>query len=182
VTLIAEVVAKLEATGVAYALIGAAALALRGASRATEDVDLLVVDAAVLSESFWADLRSSGARCAARRGDAQDPLAGVVRCEVPGQRTVDVIVGKARWQSELLERAVELEVAFAGRRLPVAQPADLVLLKLYAGGPQDAWDIHQLLAGPDGPSVRREVEARLPSLPLETQRLWARFGADPSGG
>jgi hypothetical protein len=25
----------------------------------------------------------------------------------------------------------------------------VILLKLYAGGPQDAWDIEQLLGGPD---------------------------------
>lgn len=62
----------------------------------------------------------------------------------------------------------------AGRR---PSPADLVLLKLYAGGPQDAWDIVQLRAGDDAGTVAREVEQRRPSLPLECRALWARIRA-----
>ena len=64
-----------------------------------------------------------------------------------GQRPVDLLVGRHRWQHRLLDRA-EPAVS-GGTPLPTALARDLVLLKLFAGGSQDAWDIEQLLAGPD---------------------------------
>src|SRR5437870_1654524 len=78
-------------------------------------------------------------------------VAGVVRCRVAGERDVDVIVGKHAWQAEILTRAAPIRRG--GRDLPTAEVADLILLKLYAGGSQDRWDIEQLLAGPDDRSV-----------------------------
>jgi hypothetical protein len=59
--------------------------------------------------------------------------------------------------------------------LPVISPADLILLKLYAGGSQDGWDIEQLLAGDSRLALVEEVEARLDRLPAECRRLWARI-------
>ena len=53
---------------------------------------------------------------------------------------------------------------------PVARAADLILLKLYAGGPQDVWDIDQLL-DVDG-TLAAEVEAGLRWLPAECASLW----------
>jgi hypothetical protein len=45
-----------------------------------------------------------------------------------------------------------------------------VLLKLYAGGAQDAWDIAQLLDA--SPAIEAQVEASLVELPAECARLW----------
>jgi len=59
--------------------------------------------------------------------------------------------------------------------LPVVGSADLVLLKLYAGGSQDFWDIEQLPARDDRQSLVREVEPRLGLLPRECGRAWARI-------
>lgn len=56
-----------------------------------------------------------------------------------------------------------------------AAPADLVLLKLYAGGPQDAWDIAQLLDA--APAIEPLVEASLGGLPAECAALWRRIRA-----
>ena len=53
-------------------------------------------------------------------------------------------------------------------------PADLILLKLYANGPQDAWDVEQLLASGDRAGLVAAVEAALPALPEDSRRLWAR--------
>jgi hypothetical protein len=66
-------------------------------------------------------------------------------------------------------------VAIEGVEVPVAAPADLILMKLYAGGSQDMWDVEQLLAGPEGLTARAEVEATLGTLPLECRRLWERI-------
>ena len=62
-----------------------------------------------------------------------------------------------------------------GVPVPVASRPDLILLKLYAGGPQDAWDIEQLLACEERSAVIREVERHLEALPEECRALWARL-------
>jgi hypothetical protein len=56
--------------------------------------------------------------------------------------------------------------------LPILRAADLILLKLYAGGPQDRWDIAQLLASGDHGALIEEIELRLPDLPPEAAALW----------
>ena len=49
-----------------------------------------------------------------------------------------------------------------------------MLPKLFAGGPQDLWDVAQLLGGDDASASATDVEHRLPSLPADSARLWAR--------
>jgi hypothetical protein len=57
--------------------------------------------------------------------------------------------------------------------VPVVQARDLVLLKLYAGGPQDAWDIQRLLAASESnDGLREEVEADVSVLPRRCIDLW----------
>lgn len=172
-SLLVDVVGQLEKSGIRCALIGAEALSLRGASRSTLDRDLLTTDPRSLAEALWAPLRISGSRCKIRRGDAEDPLAGVVRFTAEGERPVDLIVGRQIWQTRILERAEFLDLGELS--LPVPRAADLVLLKLYAGGGQDAWDIAQLLAGEGRAPLVAEVEMRLDELPPEARLLWNRI-------
>lgn len=168
--LLDRVLAALEEARVPCALIGAAALAVHGISRSTLDLDLLVTDTRVLDPAFWPAIQANGAVVEIRAGDAADPLAGVVRCRASGQRDVDVVVGRHAWQTELLQRAQPMPRR--GRALPTARAEDLILLKLYAGGSQDRWDIEQLLDAPDRDRLVASVDARLPSLPPSAQRMW----------
>jgi hypothetical protein len=161
---------------VAFALIGASALAIHGVSRSTLDVDLLVVDGRVLAGPFWSTLDPAVDRDI-RTGDAEDPLAGVVRLRAAGDRDVDIVVGRSQWQSDAIARAGAVE--YAGLTLPVVDAADLVLMKLYAGGSQDRWDIDQLLAGDDRAGLVSEVETRLVHLPTEARRLWTHWRKGP---
>lgn len=169
--LVQRVSALLSRRAIDHALIGAAALAAHGVARATVDVDLLATDPGCLDERLWEELRSEGVAVEVRRGDETDPLLGVVRIVSKGHPPVDLIAGRPAWQRALLDRARPLRIG--GSMVPVVEPADLVLLKLYAGGPQDAWDIDQLLDV--NPAVAAEVEAWLPSLPEECARLWRRI-------
>jgi hypothetical protein len=58
----------------------------------------------------------------------------------------------------------------------VAGPAGLVLLKLYAGGPKDAWDIQALLESHDlSGDIKSEVSRAVSQLPVESRQLWARL-------
>jgi hypothetical protein len=170
---LAAATATLEAAEIAYALIGAAALAVHGISRSTFDLDLLAVDRGCLAPALWTGLEQRGIAIEIRRGDVDDPLAGIVRFSAAGAQPVDLVVGRSSWQRDTLARAGRARVG--NLEIPVLQPSDLVLLKLYAGGPQDAWDIEQLLCGAERDALIREVENHLTELPAPATTLWRRI-------
>ncbi len=172
-SLLAEVVRRLQHAEIRCALIGAEALSLRAASRSTLDRDLLTTDLRSLDSALWKPLIDSGIHCDVRRGDAEDPLAGVVRIAAAGERPVDLIVGRYAWQTRILERAEMLDLGDVV--LPVPRASDLILLKLFAGGGQDAWDIAQLLAADDRAEAVAEVERQLADLPADARLLWERI-------
>lgn len=172
-TLLASVARTLEAQHIAYAVIGATAMAVHGVTRSTADLDLLATDTRCLDPALWAPLRDAGTVVDLRRGDDEDPLAGVIRFERGEEPPVDVLVGRWPWQREILGRAMRIEIG--GVSVPVAAPADLILLKLYAGGPQDAWDIAQLLDAV--PGLEPLVEAGIGALPPDCAALWRRIRA-----
>ena len=168
--LLDSVTATLRAHGVRFALIGAA-MAVHGVSRSTRDLDVLVTDVACLASGFWDRAKLPDVEIAS---DADDPLAGAVRLRSrEGGGPLDVVVGRGGWLSAVLQRAADSDVD--GVRVPVATRPDLILLKLYAGGPQDAWDIEQLLAGPGSHAVIVDVERELAVLPPAARQLWRRI-------
>ena len=173
-TLIADTVALLEKSRSPHAMIGATALAVLGSSRSTQDLDILTTDRGVLKRSFWAQVESTGADVDVRTGDISDPLVGVVRITRAEDRPVDVIVGEAPWQERVLSEASFHRIA--DTRVPVVDAIGLVLLKLYAGGPQDLWDVEQLLAiAPDRQSLTASINERLSALHPRCRRLWDRI-------
>jgi hypothetical protein len=105
-----------------------------------------------------------------RRGDAEDPLRGVVRLVTPQSERIDVVVGKWKWQREVIERAEWMTSAGVPRRTP--RTADVILLKLYAGGPQDKLDIQYLLDTPDRAALIAEVESHIHRLSRSDQAVW----------
>ena len=168
-----QVIALLRDRSISTALIGAEALAIRGVSRATLDRDLMTTDPHVLDEKLWKALSETGVRIDIRHGDDDDPLAGVVRIRAARERPIDLIVGRYPWQTRILKRSETLKVG--DHDVAVPRTADLILLKLYAGGPQDAWDIAQLLETETRIALAEEVETLLPDLPAEACQLWRRI-------
>lgn len=141
-----KVVASLDRLEIPYALIGGLAVAARGAVRATQDVDLIVALPVQEAPSLERSLRDSGLQATFYRGAPDDPIAGVVRVAIPvGDTRVkcDVLFASRKWQTRAVKNATAVDLSdFV---VMVAQPADLFLLKLYAGGPQDLIDAAQLL-------------------------------------
>lgn len=174
--LLARVRDVLEVSATPYALIGAGAMTVHGVGRSTLDLDLLTMEPGVLEGKFWVSLKKSGASVDIRRGDADDPLAGIVRFEQAEEPPVDLVVGRSRWQSSVLERARRMSIGDFD--VPVVGAADLILLKLFAGGAQDAWDIEELLATGDRAALSREVESRVRDLPPDVLGLWGRIRGD----
>jgi hypothetical protein len=173
-TLLAAVVAHLRATSIPHAIVGAAAMSAHGIARATADVDLLTTDQRSLASDTWVPLEGT-CQVDVRRGDHDDPLAGVVRFTRQGELDVDIVVGKHAWQDECVQRAS----TSTAEQIPVVELADLVLLKLYAGGPQDAWDIQQILGLPEFAALIDLVDTRLSPLPAEATRLWRSIAQAP---
>lgn len=169
-TLAARVITHLERNGVMAAIVGGVALGAHGVARATLDTDVLVVDRSVLSPTFWRTLRGAP-EPEVRRGDSDDPLAGVVRLASRSD-SVDVLVGRGAWMRRILERRTWLRLR--RHNLPIVDRADLVLLKLYAGGPQDLLDV-QLFIDTDPGGLRQAVERRLPQAPRTVATRWRRL-------
>ncbi len=159
--------ALLQGAGVEWCLIGAAALATHGYARTTDDIDLLTVDARVLSAAFW-----GSAPVTIRCGDNDDPLLGSVVW--PAKPQHDVVVGKGHAAREALSTAP------LNHRLgcKVATPLALVLLKLEAGGAQDLYDIVALVErrrALDGAGWFAEVAHHLPRLSVNARAAWTRL-------
>jgi len=162
----------MERARIASALCGAGALAVHGIARSTYDIDLLTTDPRTLHDVTWQALATAGVHVEIRRGDDDDPLRGVVRVTQDGERPVDVIVGRHAWQTAGVDAATPSQVL--GVSVRVVDVPSLILLKLYAGGPQDLWDVEQLMAFA-GTDVVRAVDAVIAQLPTQSRRLWEPF-------
>jgi len=167
-SLLVRVTRHLDAANAPHALIGAAALAIHGIARSTYDIDILTVDHRVLESVFWGPFRDEVTTVDIRRGDHDDPLAGVVRVSAATTRPVDVIVGRWRWQQRAIARASAMPDG-----PPVVAARDLVALKLYAGGTQDLWDVQALLSLPGAVDLVAAVDADADDLPADVRARWA---------
>lgn len=167
-TLLARVHRLLVEQRVAHALIGAGALAAHGIARSTYDIDLLTTDTRVLDPALWDAWPGSPVEIDIRRGDADDPLGGVVRLETAADRPVDVVLGRHAWQTRAVERASQVPGG-----PPIVSAHDLILLKLYAGGHQDLWDVRELLRLPGADRLIADVDAELAGLPGSMRERWA---------
>jgi hypothetical protein len=179
--MLARVAARLTERGVPFRLIGGSALAAYGVSRSTRDVDLLVRDLRVLDETFWLGVAGPGETLEVRRGDPTDPLVGVIRLteDIPDDAdwsftpaAVDVVFPVGRWVDAMLT-SMGAPSVLDGVALTAVDACDLILLKLYGGGPRDAWDIDALLtAARDRAALEAAVDARIDELPKRCGRFW----------
>jgi hypothetical protein len=172
-----EIVAYVASRVSSSMVIGAYAVAARGFLRFTRDFDLMTTDRNALREETWNDLRSRGFDVSVRKGDFDDPLAGVVRIKGP-ETEIDVVVAKHKWEQAIIDRALPVQLDTIS--LPVPRTSDLILLKLSAGGPIDLMDAHRLLDVGDRATFIAEVTATVASLPQELRDAWQRFLSESS--
>lgn len=155
---------------VPFCLIGGLALAAWGVARYTADADLLTMDPRVLEPAFWSGLSLIPPHIT--RGDADDPLGGVVR--FPGPPRQDLILGRGAAATMALSTSLRAEPF----PCPVASPLGLILLKLEAGSPQDAADILSLLGNAEAlgrRSLKDDVSSAAPRLSGEAKAFWAKI-------
>jgi hypothetical protein len=166
----------LETLGAPYALIGAHAIGVRGYPRMTVDYDFLTSDPRVLRREVWQELVDHGASVDPRKGDLDDPLAGVVHILLADGTEVDVIVAKWKWEGAVIDRAERLDLG--GIEVPVPHTSDLILLKLAAGGGIDLQDVLVLLGVGDREQLIPEVERHLSELDADARAAWERVKAE----
>lgn len=159
----------LEAINAPYALIGGRAVGARGYPRMTLDYDFLTSDARILERETWKDLQEHGASIDPRKGDFDDPLAGVVHIAFRDGMEADVVLAKWKWQWDLIHRSEGLDVG--GVVVPVPITSDLILLKLAAGGPIDLQDVVSLLAL-DREKLIREVDETIDRVLPDARPAW----------
>jgi hypothetical protein len=168
--IVEAVVQLLSALGTPFALIGGRAVGARGYPRMTLDYDFMTSDARVLEPVTWRRMtEEQGARVDIRRGEHDDPIAGVTRV-ISGTIEADILLARGKWEREILERAEPLNLD--GIIVPVPVTSDLILLKLAAGGPIDLQDIIVLLAT-DREQLVAEVESKIDQLQPSVSEEWA---------
>jgi hypothetical protein len=125
-----------------HALIGGFAVSAWGVPRATHDVDFALAlggsDPAALSRFLQVEFQPGG---------SDDPLRVVFRTKVAADELsvpVQLFLLPPVWNALIFEDVHSLPVF--GCMVRVVSWQALILLKLYAGGPQDLLDAQQILA------------------------------------
>ncbi len=125
-----------------YALVGGFAVSAWGVPRATHDIDFALTLGPVDPSSFAAAVRGQYSPAA-----PDDPLCGVITTSAAttGQAIpIQMILLPPRFTTVIFEGLQFLPIFDC--RVPIVSWQILILLKLYAGGPQDLLDAQQLLA------------------------------------
>ncbi len=168
-----EVVARfLESIGAPYALIGARAVGARGYPRMTLDYDFLTADDRVLNPEVWRPLEQTGVSADPRKGDYDDPIAGVVHLDFADGGEADVLLARWKWELEVIQRAEPIDVG--GIVVPVPLTSDLILLKLVAGGPIDLQDVVALVET-DRRRWIPEVDEKIGQVQPDVSAAWLRI-------
>jgi hypothetical protein len=182
--LAAHVAVEAEKLGIKTALIGAAALAVHGYARGTQDIDLAAVVLPLGPLSQLAQrLQAEGLYTELRLPDEDDPLGGVlvIAESEAGFDVVEVVnfLNPLRRVANPAAQAIARAFPLDGVGLHCVALADLVALKLYAGGMSDHADIVQLLARNSGVDLNElraiagafDSQQRLDELIEQAQRI-----------
>ena len=178
---VAEGTQHLDANGVAFRVIGAAALAAHGISRSTRDLDLLIADREMLLAESWRDVAPPGFLLEVRVGEPSDPLLGVIRVEEDLEGIedwdhvplgLDVVAVRGAWVKPMLDSEGPF-IVIGETTLQAVTALDLVLLKLYAGGARDAWDITSLVQL--RPALVASIDSAVEELPAHAVALWTKI-------
>ena len=125
-----------------WALCGGLALAVWGAPRATQDID-------VLADPAEGRTTAEAAKVLARKGwilveharHPGDPVPELLRMTCGGIG-IDILIAHRNWEAAMLEEAST--VPWQGVGIPSVRVEALAAMKLRAGGPQDLVDAGRL--------------------------------------
>jgi hypothetical protein len=136
--LLLDAVAVLATRKIPYAVIGAMAASVHGIVRASMDADAVLSLTIQETPRLEREFRAAGFQTAVRKGDPDDPIAGVLSLTDVCKNRVDLLVGLRGLDPGAFSRSVEL--IFHGVALRVIGLEDFIAMKIFAGGPQDLAD------------------------------------------
>ena len=140
--------AVLDGRSGSWFVFGAQAVAVRGAPRATLDVDVTVEVQRDELPELLAELASAG--ITHRFPELAEELlarSAVVPLQHGSGMEVDLVVAGSGLEALAMERATRVPIA--GVLVPVAHATDLVVMKVLAGRGKDLDDVRSLLASGD---------------------------------
>lgn len=145
---LASVAKVLDERGLRWFVFGAQAVAVRGAPRATQDVDITVEVERGGLPGLAKALESEGLRH--RYPDIADELlerGAVLPLSHPSGMEVDLVLAGSGLEDIALGRATRVDVDSVV--VPVVHATDLVVMKVLAGRGKDLDDVRAVLAGGD---------------------------------
>jgi hypothetical protein len=180
-----EIDSFLGRQGWRYCLVGGIAVPRWGEPRTTQDVDICLLaglgDEAVFIEEL---LREFKPRIESAAAFAE--INRVVLIRASNGIAIDVALGWTPFEEKMLDRATRYEFA-PGAVLPTATAEDLVIMKAFAGRPQDWIDVNGILARQRGKLDWDYIRSELallcelresPEILDELERLRARIDAE----
>jgi len=127
-----------------YCLIGGVAVSSWGAIRATADLDFWVVLLQNLSiEDVAKKIDKISSVCEIKKGDIDDPVPALIDSVIDGV-SVQFILAVREWEKDFIQSAVHIDLENA--TVNILGLEELIVLKIWAGGPQDLYDAKRLLA------------------------------------
>ena len=144
-----DVVEILQRENVHYAVIGAFALSVHGSIRGTTDVDALLFTTRQRLGKLLTVFDRVGFATELRRGDAEDPILGMLILSDSHNNRVELLGGLRGMDPAIFSRTVEIQ--FFGVNLRFVGREDLIAMKCLAGGPQDLLDAQSAYRSAQGP-------------------------------
>jgi hypothetical protein len=138
----------LDARGLGWFVFGAQAVAVRGAPRTTQDVDITVEVTRDELPPLLDALAQEGLQ--QRYPDIAEKLlaeGAVVPLQHPSGMEVDMVLAGSGLEALAMSRATRVPIG--GVSVPVAHATDLVVMKVLAGRGKDLDDVQALLANDD---------------------------------
>ncbi|GAB4220298.1 MAG: hypothetical protein Kow001_01590 [Acidobacteriota bacterium] len=138
--LLCSLVPCLDDLGIAYGVIGALAASFHGVPRSSLDADAVLALTGVPQgvERLASKFENLGMQVRVVRGDAEDPVQGLIQVTDSFGNRVDFLTGLRGLAPDFTTRTIPAPVA--GCTLRIVGLEDFVAMKLFAGGPKDLQD------------------------------------------
>ena len=138
--LLLDVIQILNQFKIPYAIIGAFAASFYGIVRASLDADALIFfDNENGIKQLCSALKEKGLRVKYKRGDANDPVKGVINVQDTYQNRVDLLLGIRGMKQDVFQRISQSK--FMDCSIKVIGPEDFIAMKIFAGSPKDIQDV-----------------------------------------